>query len=128
MLNALLAWPDHPYGFGTLYGSEFDPETKCRVSFVIAETVDLDQHQTYAKERALIEEVKAQLARGRKCQVLCGLHQQARRYRTAGTAVSRRGNTGGDPAGQRSHSQAGSLVPGAVAPWNRCRDLPSQDR
>ena len=70
MLNALLAWPDHPYGFGTLYGSEFDPETKCRVSFVIAETVDLDRHQTYAKERALIEEVKAQLARGRKCQVL----------------------------------------------------------
>jgi hypothetical protein len=39
------------------------------VSFVIAETVDLDRHKTYAKERALIEEVKAQLARGRKCQV-----------------------------------------------------------
>ena len=30
MLNALLAWPDHPYGFGTLYGSEFNPETSCR--------------------------------------------------------------------------------------------------
>ena len=69
MLNALLAWPDHPYGFGTLYGSEFDPETKSRESFVIAETVDLDKNETYAKERALIEEVKAQLARGRKCQV-----------------------------------------------------------
>jgi superfamily II DNA or RNA helicase len=69
MLNALLAWPDHPYGFGTLYGSEFDPETKCRESFVIAETVDLDKNGTYAKERALIQEVKAQLARGRKCQV-----------------------------------------------------------
>ncbi len=69
MLNALLAWPDHPYGFGTLYGSEFDPETKCRESFVIAETVDLDKNGTYAKEQALIEEVKAQLARGRKCQV-----------------------------------------------------------
>ena len=69
MLNALLAWPDHPYDFGTLYGSEFDPETKCRESFVIAETVDLDKNETYAKERALIEEVKAQLARGRKCQV-----------------------------------------------------------
>jgi hypothetical protein len=69
MLNTLLAWPDHPYGFGTLYGSEFDPETKCRESFGIAETVDLDQTQTYAKELALIEEVKAQLARGRKCQV-----------------------------------------------------------
>jgi superfamily II DNA or RNA helicase len=69
MLNALLAWPDHPYGFGTLYGSEFDPETKCRETFVIAETVDLDKNETYAKERALIAEVKAQLARGRKCQV-----------------------------------------------------------
>ena len=69
MLNALLAWPDHPYGFGTLYGSEFDPETKCRQSFVIAETVDLDKNETYAKERALIEEVKAQLVRGGKCQV-----------------------------------------------------------
>ena len=55
--------------FGTLYGSEFDPETKCRESFVIAETVDLDRNETYAKERALIDEVKAQFARGRKCQV-----------------------------------------------------------
>jgi hypothetical protein len=69
MLNTLLAWPDHPYGFGTLYGSEFSPETKCRESFVIAETVDLDRSRIYAKEKALIEEVNAQLARGRKCQV-----------------------------------------------------------
>ena len=38
-------------------------------AFVIAETVDLDKNETYAKERALIAEVKAQLARGRKCQV-----------------------------------------------------------
>jgi hypothetical protein len=69
MLNALLAWPDHPYGFGTLVGSEFNPETRSRESFVIAETTDLDKDQTYAKERALIEEVQAQLARGRKCQI-----------------------------------------------------------
>ena len=69
MLNTLLAWPDHPYGFGTLYGSEFNPETKCRERFVIAETADLEKNQSYAKERALIGEIKAQLARGRKCQV-----------------------------------------------------------
>jgi len=31
--------------------------------------VDLDSSEIYAKERALIEEVKAQLARGRKCQI-----------------------------------------------------------
>src|SRR5262249_10339755 len=54
MLNTLLSWPDHPYGFGTLYGSEFNPETKCRESFVIAETVDLDRGRGYAKEKALI--------------------------------------------------------------------------
>jgi hypothetical protein len=69
MLNALLAWPDHPYGFGTLVGSEFNPETRSRESFVIAETTDLDRDQAYAKELALIDEVKAQLARGRKCQI-----------------------------------------------------------
>jgi hypothetical protein len=68
-LNALLSWPDHPYDFGTLYGSEFDPETRCRERFVIAETVELDKNAIYAKERALIEEVKAQLSRGRKYQI-----------------------------------------------------------
>ncbi len=69
MLNALLAWPDHPYGFGTLYGSEFNPDTKSRERFVIAETVDMDSNLTYPKEQALLDEVQAQLARGRKCQV-----------------------------------------------------------
>jgi hypothetical protein len=32
---------DHPYGFGTLYGSDFNAETKSRERFVIAETRDL---------------------------------------------------------------------------------------
>ena len=38
MLNALLVYPDHPYGLGTLYGSHIDPETGERERFVIAET------------------------------------------------------------------------------------------
>ena len=37
MLNTLLLYPDHPYGLGTLYGAEFDPELKRKVPFVIAE-------------------------------------------------------------------------------------------
>src|SRR3954465_5107799 len=37
MLNTLLLYPDHPYGLGTLYGTEFDPEVKRKVRFVIAE-------------------------------------------------------------------------------------------
>ncbi len=69
MLNTLLLYPDHPYGLGTLYGSEFDPELKRNVRFVIAETQDLPEEQLYSKERKLIEEIRKELADGRRCQV-----------------------------------------------------------
>ncbi|HKV78798.1 MAG TPA: helicase-related protein [Candidatus Sulfotelmatobacter sp.] len=69
MLNTLLLYPDHPYGLGTLYGTEFDPELKRNVRFVIAETSDLPEEQLYSKERKLIEEIKRELAEGRRCQV-----------------------------------------------------------
>ncbi len=69
MLNTLLLYPDHPYGLGTLYGTEFDPEVRHNVRFVIAETRDLPEDQLHSKERKLIEEVKKELAEGRRCQV-----------------------------------------------------------
>jgi hypothetical protein len=69
MLNSLLLYPDHPYDLGTLYGSEFDPELGHKVRFVIAETKDLPQEDLYSKERRLIEEVKKELAEGRRCQI-----------------------------------------------------------
>jgi hypothetical protein len=69
MLNTLLLYPDHPYGLGTLYGTEFDPELKRNVRFVIAETQDLPEDQLYSKERKLIEEIRKELAEGRRCQV-----------------------------------------------------------
>jgi superfamily II DNA or RNA helicase len=69
MLNSLLLYPDHPYDLGTLYGSEFDPEVGHTVRFVIAETRDLPQEDLYSKERRLIEEVKKELAEGRRCQI-----------------------------------------------------------
>jgi len=69
MLNTLLLFPDHPYGLGTLYGSEFDPELKRKAGFVIAETRDLPEELLYSKERKLIEEIKRELAEGRRCQV-----------------------------------------------------------
>jgi hypothetical protein len=68
-LNALLAYPDRPFGFGDLIGREFDPETQRREPFLIATTRDLDEGFVYAKERRLVEEVKASLERGRKVQV-----------------------------------------------------------
>jgi hypothetical protein len=67
MLNTLLVYPDHPYGLGTLYGSEFDGDLKRKVRFVIAETRDLPEHHLYSKERRLIQEIKTELAEGRRC-------------------------------------------------------------
>jgi hypothetical protein len=62
-------------------GREFNPETQRRGPFLIAETRDLDQNLAYAKERRLVEEVKASLERGRKVQDMrnCGLSKHAGR-------------------------------------------------
>jgi hypothetical protein len=68
-LNALLAYPDRPYGFGDLIGTEYDPESHRRVPFLIAHTQDLSEDVVYAKERKLVEHIKEDLSRGRKCQV-----------------------------------------------------------
>ena len=68
-LNALMLYPDRPFRLGTLYGYSVDPETGERERFVITDPPDLDEHFIYAKERRLVEEVKAELAQGRRCQV-----------------------------------------------------------
>ena len=68
-LNALLAYPDRPYGFGDLIGREFNPETQRREPFLIAATRDLDETYVYAKERRLVEEIRSSLNRGRRVQV-----------------------------------------------------------
>jgi superfamily II DNA or RNA helicase len=76
MLNTLLLYPDHPFGLGTLYGTEFDPEVQHNVRFIIAETRDLPEDQLYSKERRLIEEIKKELAEGRRCQVFAVFTQK----------------------------------------------------
>jgi hypothetical protein len=68
-LNALLLYPDRPFGLGNLHGWEFNPETQRREKFPISETTDLNEQIAYSKERRLVEEVKAELARGRRCQI-----------------------------------------------------------
>jgi SNF2 family DNA or RNA helicase len=68
-LNALLLYPDRPYGLGTLYGYRTDEDTGERERFVISEPADLDQDYVYAKERRLIEEVQSELANGRNVQI-----------------------------------------------------------
>ena len=76
-LNALLAYPERPYGFGDLLGREFNLETGRRESFLIAATRDLDEGFIYAKERRMLEEVRASLNRGRNVQIYV-VHTQKR--------------------------------------------------
>ena len=66
-LNALLLYPDRPWSLGDLYGYEYNPDTERRERFLIARPKDLDQNCPYAKERWLIELVKAELQSGRRC-------------------------------------------------------------
>ena len=68
-LNALLLYPDRPFGLGELTGYEYDPETETRQKFVIAETQDLDTAVVQAKERRLLSEIKMELSRGNRCHV-----------------------------------------------------------
>jgi superfamily II DNA or RNA helicase len=68
-MNALLLYPDRPYGLGTLYGYQTNQETGERERFVISEPSDLDENYVYAKERRLIDEIKSELAKGRNVQV-----------------------------------------------------------
>src|SRR5207244_326975 len=68
-MNALLLYPDRPYGLGTLCGYRTNEDTGEREKFIISEPADLDQQFIYAKERHLIDECKTELARGRKVQV-----------------------------------------------------------
>src|SRR6185503_1939475 len=68
-LNALLLYPDRPYGLGTLYGYKTDQETGLREKFVISEPADLDKNDVYAKERRLVEEIQKELTAGRNVQV-----------------------------------------------------------
>ena len=68
-MNALLLYPDRPFGLGTLYGFCRNEETGERERFVISAPADLNEAFAYAKERRLIEECKKELSEGRKVQV-----------------------------------------------------------
>jgi hypothetical protein len=68
-LNALMLYPDRPFHLGTLYGYATDPDSGERERFVISDPPDLDATVLYAKERRLVEEVKAELGQGRRCQI-----------------------------------------------------------
>jgi len=69
LLNTLLLYPDHPYDFDEIWARAFDPQTKEYVKFLVTEPANLTREALYAKERALIADVKEELRQGRRCQV-----------------------------------------------------------
>jgi hypothetical protein len=69
MLNTLLLYPDHPYDFDQIWARAFDPQTKEYVKFLVTEPENFTREALYAKERALIADVKEELRQGRRCQV-----------------------------------------------------------
>jgi hypothetical protein len=69
LLNTLLLYPDHPYDFDQIWARAFDPQTKEYVKFLVTEPENLTREALYAKQRALISDVKEELRQGRRCQV-----------------------------------------------------------
>jgi SNF2 family DNA or RNA helicase len=69
LLNTLLLYPDHPYGYEDIWARAFDAETKEYVKFLVTTPQNLKEDGLYAKERALIADVREELRQGRRCQV-----------------------------------------------------------
>jgi hypothetical protein len=69
LLNTLLVYPDHPYGFDQIWARAFDPQTREYVRFLVTKPENLTREALYAKERALIADAKEELRQGRRCQV-----------------------------------------------------------
>jgi hypothetical protein len=69
LLNTLLLYPDHPYGFEDIWARAFDPQTKEYVRFLVTTPRNLAEDRLYAKERALIADIREEIRQGRRCQV-----------------------------------------------------------
>jgi hypothetical protein len=69
LLNTLLLYPDHPYGYEDIWARAFDAETKEYVKFLVTTPQNLKEDGLYSKERALIADVREELRQGRRCQV-----------------------------------------------------------
>jgi hypothetical protein len=69
LLNTLLLYPDHPYGFEDIWARAFDAETKEYVRFLVTTPQNLKEDGLYAKERALVADIREELRQGRRCQV-----------------------------------------------------------
>jgi hypothetical protein len=69
LLNTLLLYPDHPYGFDEIWARTFDPVRKEYVRFFVTRPEELSSQLVYRKEATLIADIREELRQGRRCQV-----------------------------------------------------------
>ena len=69
LMHTLLLYPNHPFGMGTIEAWVLDKKERKKVRVVIAEPADLPRNILYPKERILVEDIRQELAEGRRCQV-----------------------------------------------------------
>jgi hypothetical protein len=69
MMHRLILYPDHPFGIGEIWGKVFDPKQKKMVPFLVTRAPDLPRDAIYPKEQQLIDDIRGELAQGRRCQV-----------------------------------------------------------
>jgi hypothetical protein len=69
LLNTLLLYPDHPYGFDEIWARAFDPVTKEFHKFFVTQPQELARNLVYSKEETLIADIKEELRQERRCQV-----------------------------------------------------------
>ena len=69
MLSTLLCYPDHPFGFDSIYGKIKDKQTGAIEVVHVCDPAELDRGKLYPKEQALLDDIKAELAEGRRVQV-----------------------------------------------------------
>lgn len=69
MMHRLILYPDHPFGIGEIWGKVFDPKLKKMVPFLVTTAPELPRTAVYPKEQQLIDDIRAELAQGRRCQV-----------------------------------------------------------
>jgi hypothetical protein len=83
MLQTLLCYPDHPFGFEMLKARvRTDDGTEI---IEVCQPPSLDESKLYAKEQALIDDIKSEIAQGRKVQVFAtftGEHDVTLRLKT----------------------------------------------
>ena len=86
LLNTLLLYPDHPYGFEDIWARAFDSQTKEYVRFLVTTPQNLKEDGLYAKERALVADIREELRQGgvARCMRLI----QARRMSRCGWRLS----------------------------------------